>query len=123
MLDWLKDLVAPRRRAVSKPAVKQANNYVRIDNRNYTLRDINKNGFVAQNFDGSLIVDQSAKILVVIDDAYGKFQFSSTVTITQIANNQDFAGVWGILPVEVDAVIGRYLQNRRAAAAKRPPHR
>lgn len=119
MFDWLK-VIVPSKKEPAKPASRESS-VIRIDSRSYPLASLSKKGFVANGFDETVIEGQTAKIVVDVNDRWGKFAFKASVTIDQIVRERkQFAGNFQILPPEVEAALGRYAQLKKAAKTATP---
>jgi hypothetical protein len=115
MFDWLKELVAPEKKVVTKKkAESQSASFIKVDSRSYPIADINMKGVVAENFDSSLVAGQAAKIAVFIQDAAGKFSFPATVTVEEVRAGNLVRLSWNMLPVEVENTLRIYFQRRKA---------
>jgi len=124
MFEWLKDIVstskapAPKKqtgKAPKKAAQPPSNNTIQVDSRSYPLIDLNHKAMIAGNFDGSLTLNQAAKITVNVNDQYGRFSFSANVIVDLIKDNGQFRGVWEILEPRVEKVLKQYAANKQAA--------
>lgn len=128
MFEWLKDIVssgshpAPKKQA-AKPAKKTAeppsSNTIQVDSRSYPLLDLNHKAVIAGNFDGSLTLNQAAKITVNVNDQCGRFSFTSNVIIDVIKDNGQFRGVWELLEPRVEKVLKQYASNKQAQSRAR----
>ncbi|HYH37340.1 MAG TPA: hypothetical protein VD860_03885 [Azospirillum sp.] len=116
LFDFLKTTVKDKKKAPGKPGARKAagGSYITFDGKSFPLAAITTKGFVTSSFDGSLIGGQNAKIAVTVDDAYGRFNFACTVMITE-ANASKCVGAWTMLAPDLEAVIRKYGQNKKAA--------
>ncbi|WP_448207651.1 hypothetical protein [Azospirillum sp. sgz302134] len=113
VFDFLKVTVQEKR----KPAPAQRGgpgSAIEFDGKSFPLAVINTQGFVATNFDGSLIKGQNARITVRVADQFGNFTFQTTAGISEVKDGK-VAGNWSVLPADVDAAIRKYAQARKKA--------
>lgn len=115
MLDFLK--VSVKKEPAKKGSPKAPDNQVQIDSKSFPLGAITVSGFVATNFDGSLVKGQNAKLTVSVDDQFAKFSFSTTVTVADVAGGK-LTAQFGMLPTETEALIRKYAQMRKQKAGK-----
>ena len=97
-----------------KPAAPKAQSCIEFDNKSFPLGAITTKGFVATNFDGSLIRGQNARVAVKVDDAFGRFSFASTVAIAD-ASGGKLVGEWNMLTPEIESAIRAHGQARKKA--------
>ncbi|MEI6558430.1 MAG: hypothetical protein WCO00_08460 [Rhodospirillaceae bacterium] len=114
MFDFLKILV-PAKKVPPKPKAESA--VIQVDSRSYPLVTLNAKGFVAGNHDASIAQGQLASITVAVDDRWGKFTFSTRVTITSVNANQQFGASFGLIAPEIEKVLATYAKNRKATPA------
>lgn len=124
LFDFLKtsvkgDKSKPGGKAVGKAGAKAGprkatGNTVAFDGKSFPLTAITAKGFVASGFDGSLISGQNARITVAVDDPFGRFGFTTNVMISE-ADNSKCVGAWMMIAPDLEAVIRKYNQNKKAA--------
>lgn len=120
LFDFLKTTVRNQQKGPAKAGGgkagprKAGGSVIAFDGKSFPLAVITTKGFVTSSFDGSLISGQNARIAVTVDDAYGRFSFTTNVTISE-ADNKRCVGAWMVLQPELEAVIRKYGQNRKAA--------
>lgn len=115
LFDFLKTTVK-NQKTQAKPGARKAaaGSFISFDGKSFPLAAITTKGFATSSFDGSLIAGQNAKIAVTVDDAYGRFNFACTVMISE-ASTSKCVGAWTMLAPDLEAVIRKYGQNRKAA--------
>jgi len=112
LFDFLKTSVKD---GPKKPAApRRAGNSVAFDGKSFPLSVITSKGFATASFDGSLIAGQNARITVTVDDPFGKFSFATNVVISE-ADNSKCVGSWMMITPDVEGVIRKYNQNKKAA--------
>lgn len=121
LFDFLKTSVKDKKTAgkpgAAKPGARKAaggGSSIAFDGKSFPLAAITTKGFVTSSFDGSLIAGQNARITVTVDDPYGRFSFTSNVAISEADGNK-CVGAWMMLAPELEAVIRKYGQNKKAA--------
>lgn len=91
--------------------------FIEVDSKNFPLAAITTKGFVATNFDDSLVKGQSARITIRVDDDCGKFTFPATVGVNEIKDGK-LVGEWNMLAPEIEATIRKYTQNRKQRSGR-----
>ncbi len=115
MFDFLKTFVREPKKPVKAGARKAVGgSTVSFDGKSFPLAAITTKGFATSSFDGSLIAGQNARITVAVDDPYGRFSFTTNVVISE-ADNRKCVGAWMMLAPDLEAVIRKYGQNKKAA--------
>jgi len=117
LFDFLKTSVKDKnKKPAGKPGARKpaGGASIAFDGKSFPLAAITAKGFATSSFDGSLISGQNARITVTVDDAYGRFSFTSNVTISE-ADNAKCVGAWMMITPELEAVIRKYGQNKKAA--------
>lgn len=119
MFEFLK-IVVPGKRAKPAPKAPQRAQIcaVDIDGKRFPIAAITDKGFVATGFDGSLIAGQNARITVVIDDAYAKLQFATTVLVTE-AKGERLVTAWNLITPELTETLRKYSQRRKQATVQK----
>ncbi|WP_372398614.1 hypothetical protein ABMY26_18320 [Azospirillum sp. HJ39] len=115
LFDFLKVTVSDKKAA--KPAGRLPVSVVEFDGKCFPIVSLTPKGFVARSFDGSLIAGQNARVSVRVDDASGKFSFSTTVTVVEV-KGASLGAAWTLLPADVQAAIHKYAQLRKQQDAK-----
>lgn len=117
LFDFLKTSVDKGGKA--KPGAKAAGarkasgSSVAFDGKSFPLAAITAKGFATSGFDGSLIAGQNARITVTVDDQFGRFGFTTNVMISE-ADTSKCVGAWMMLAPDLEAVIRKYGQNKKA---------
>lgn len=93
---------------------KASGSSITFDGKSFPLSVITTKGFATSSFDGSLISGQNARITVTVDDQFGRFGFTANVMITE-ADNSKCVGAWMMIAPDMEAVIRKYGQNKKAA--------
>lgn len=117
MFDFLKVAVKDQKKKTLAPVA--AGSVIKIDSRSFPLLDMNKKGFVAGNHQHAVVVGQLVSLSVVVEEAWGKFSFSTKAEIQNLAPDGKFSGGWStVLLPEADNAIQVYMKNRKAAPVK-----
>ena len=114
VFDFLKITVVDKKKKTAGPA-RRANaggSTIEVDSKSFPLAAITAKGFVATNFDDSLIKGQTARITVKVDDAFGKFSFPATIGVNEVKDGK-LVGEWNMLAPEIEANIRKYAQIRK----------
>ncbi|WP_448189040.1 hypothetical protein [Azospirillum sp. sgz301742] len=118
LFDFLKTSVKDGKK---KPGAKAAGarkaasgSSIAFDGKSFPLAAITTKGFSTSSFDGSLISGQNARVTVTVDDQYGRFSFTTNVMISE-ADNSKCVGAWMMIAPDLEAVIRKYGQNKKAA--------
>lgn len=114
LLDFLKISVS-KGKTVAKP--KRANNAIEVDGKRFPLAAITEKGFVADQFDGSLVKGQNARLTVQVDDEFAKLSFATTVLVTETKDRR-LVAAWNLLTPELTDTLRKYGQRKKRAAAK-----
>lgn len=121
VLDFLKITVWDRGNKKKSPAAtpkrSQPSSCIEFDSKSFPLAAITTKGFIAGNFDDSLIRGQKARITVKVADEYGKFSFPATVLVNDVKDGK-LIGEWNMLSAEIDATIRQYNQIRKQKSGR-----
>lgn len=118
VLDFLKITVGGNgKKKPLPPTAKRppSSSCIEVDSKSFPLAAITAKGFVAGNFDDSLVKGQTARITVKVADECGKFSFPATIAVTDVKDGK-LVGEWNMLPPEIDAAIRKYNQIRKQKA-------
>lgn len=117
MFDFLKIIVSDRKKpakAARKP--KTPNNLVSFDGKSFPLLTVTSKGFVAGNFDGSLIKGQAARVTVKLDDSFAKLDFQCSIGVVEAQTGGRLVGEWNLITPELETTLRKYAQLK-----KQPP--
>ncbi|HYG91003.1 MAG TPA: hypothetical protein VD978_32645 [Azospirillum sp.] len=112
LFDFLKTTVRDKKAPAKAGARKLPSNAIEFDSKSFPLAAITARGFVASQFDGSLIAGQNARITVKVDDQFGRFSFTTNVVISEVKDGKCVGG-WMMLTPDLEAVIRKYSQNKK----------
>jgi len=118
LFDFLKVAVVDKKKPAGPARRAPAgSSTIEVDSKNFPLAAITTKGFVAGNFDGSLVKGQTARITVKVDDDCGKFTFPATVGVNEVKDGK-LVGEWSVLAPEIEATIRKYAQNRKQKSGR-----
>ncbi len=117
VLDFLKVMIADKKKPSSPKGPRANNSKIEFDGKSFPLAAVTDKGFVATQFDGSLIAGQTARIMVKVDDEIGLFSFPATVAIND-ASNGKCVGEWTLLTPELASRLKTYAQRRKDKSKK-----
>lgn len=118
MLDFLKIMVMDRKKPAARPArkPKTPNNFVSFDGKSFPLLTVSSKGFMAGDFDGSLIKGQKARVAVKIDDGLAKLDFQCSIGVVEARQGGRLVGEWTLITPELENTLRKYAQLK-----KQPP--
>lgn len=117
VLDFLKVLITDKQKPQGAKAARANNSKIEFDGKSFPLAALTDKGFVATQFDGSLIAGQTARITVKVDDDIGMFSFPATVAIND-ASNGKCVGQWTLLTPDMVTRLKTYAQRRKDKAKR-----
>jgi len=118
LFDFLKIFVRDKKASGKKPAARKAGgSTIEVDSKSFPLAAITTKGFVATQFDDSLIAGQNARITVKVDDAFGRFSFPASVVINDVKDGK-CVGAWMMLAPEFETAIRQHAQKKKATAGR-----
>lgn len=115
--DFLKVLISDKKKPKPPKTPRTNNSKIEFDGKSFPLAALTDKGFVATQFDGSLIAGQTARITVKVDDEIGLFTFPATVAIND-ASNGKCVGEWTLLTPEMVSRLKTYAQRRKEKAKR-----
>jgi hypothetical protein len=110
LFDFLKVTVPEK-----KKTAPQNRSCVEFDNKSFPLAAITTKGFVATQFDNSLVRGQNARVVVKVDDEFRRFSFATTIGVNETSGGK-LVGEWSMLTPEVEGAIRSYVQIRKRKA-------
>lgn len=117
MFDFLKIIVSDRKKPVArKPRkLKTPNNVVSFDGKSFPILSVTSKGFMAGNFDGSLIKGQAARITVKLDDSFAKLDFQCSINVVEAQTGGRLVGEWNLITPELENTLRKYTQMKKAS--------